>query len=249
MVRHSKHKIPILILGLIIFNVIFLVFANILVDGNKFVFSDGTYSYSDLFYTDETDRDLYTYSRAYYDLGEEKYIPLKNLLENAEFEAVSSVEASAILTFFSNKDIWGYCRIVNTVMFASDFTDEEFMTLINGHDYVVIGRFFDFMGKSYMYTVFKDESYEYDESLSVEKNYLNSVLDRYNHSIALFEIRNHDMDSMKPSDNQRIVYDKYFNNILIFPHSILFWSLIFVEIVFIYRKIKDKRKTGNGSSS
>lgn len=232
-------KISLLIIAITLFNIVFIIFGNILLDGNKFVFTEGTYTYDDLFFTQNEDKDYYMYSRGYFDEYEDKFILLKKAIENATFKAVPAIKASAILSFFPKEKIWGYCVPINDYLtvFPFDFSQEELMLMTEGSGFIIEGNFFDYFEKSYMLAVIKDEGYEFNEALTVEENYSKAVLSNNNHSIALFEIQGHDYSLLKPDAEQKIVYEKSFNNILVFPHSLMFWAVILIELIFLYKMI------------
>lgn len=231
------YKISILIIVFSILNIFAIILGNTFLN-NNFVVTDEEYTYDELFYSDDNNKDYYCFHRAYYE-GEvnsnSKYLFDDDLLRNVSFKVVEKNRAIAMLSFVTKKSFLGYYNLSDKNM-----NEQELSEIYKKTDFVYSSELYDIMGKQYLYVSFKDFVHEKDDSYSDEDNFYLATKDHRN-AVALFEVEGLELSKIKQGTETRAQYYKALIDMFDSPYKYLSYLVLLLElvcVVLVYRKKK-----------
>ena len=229
----NKMTAILLIFLFIILDVFGFFFGNMLLN-NNFVVTEGEYSYEDLFYSADNNKDYYRFSRMYYE-GDSKYLFNDDLFGNLSFRAVSKNKSIMMLSFVTKKSFLGYYSLSDEYM-----NEQELSEIYAKTDFVNSSELYEIFGKQYLYVSFKDFVYEKDDSYSDEDNFYLATKD-FGESKALFEVVGLDMNEIKQGDKTNARNVKALIDVFTKPYEYVAYLILLLElvcIVLVYRKKK-----------
>ena len=229
----NKKTAILLIFLFIILDVFGFFFGNMLLN-NNFVVTEGEYTYNDLFYSADNNKDYYRFSRMYYE-GDSKYLFNDDLFRNVSFRAVSKNKSIVMLSFVTKKSFLGYYSLSDEYM-----NEQELSEIYAKTDFVNTSELYEFFGKQYLYVSFKDFVYEKDDSYSDEDNFYLATKD-YRSSVALFEVEGLHLSQIKQGNKTNARYCKALIDVFTQPYEYVTYLVLLLElvcIVLVFRKKK-----------
>lgn len=230
-----KKQMPtfMLILVFIFLDIFGFFFGNCLLN-NNFVITEGEYTYEDLFYSADNNKDYYRFSRMYYE-GDSKYLFNDDLFRNVSFRAVSKNKSIIMLSFVTKKSFLGYHSLSDEYM-----NEQELSEIYAKTDFVYSSELYDIFGKQYLFVSFKDFVHEKDDSYSDEDNFYLATKD-YRSSVALFEVEGLHLSEIKQGNKTHTRYGKALIDVFDKPYEYVTYLVLLLElacIVLVYRKKK-----------
>lgn len=229
----NKMTAILLIFLFIILDVFGFFFGNMLLN-NNFVVTEGEYTYNDLFYSADNNKDYYIFSRMYYK-GDSKYLFNDDLFRNVSFTTVDKIKSVVLLSFATKKSFLGYYSLSDQYM-----NEQELSEIYAKTDFVNSSELYEIFGKQYLYVSFKDFAYEKDNSYSDEDNFYLATKD-YRSSVALFEVEGLHLSEIKQGNKTHARYGKALIDVFAQPYEYVTYLVLLLElvcVVLVYRKKK-----------
>ena len=115
-----KKQMPtfMLIFVFIFLDVFGIIFGNMLLN-NNFVITDGEYTYNDLFYSADNNKDYYRFKIMYFDgdvNSDSRNLFNDDLFRNASFKAIDKNKAIVMLSLVTKKPFLGYYSLSDKYM-------------------------------------------------------------------------------------------------------------------------------------
>lgn len=226
-----------LIIVFIVLDFFGIIFGNMLLN-NNFVITDGDYTYDELFYSADNNKDYYRFKKMYYegDINSySRYLFNDDLFRNVSFRAVDKNKSIVMLSFVTKKSFLGYYSLSDKYM-----NEQELSEIYIKTDFVYSSELYEIFGKQYLYVSFKDFVHEKDDSYSDEDNFYLATKD-YSESDALFEVVGLDMTEIKQGNKTHARHDKAWIDVFTQPYEYVTYLVLLLElacIVLVYRKKK-----------
>ena len=229
----NKMTAILLIFLFIILDVFGFFFGNMLLN-NNFVVTEGEYTYNDLFYSADNNKDYYRFSRMYYE-GDSKYLFNDDLFRNVSFTTVDKIKSVVLLSLATKKSFLGYYSLSDEYM-----NEQELSEIYAKTDFVNSSELYEIFGKQYLYVSFKDFVHEKDDSYSDEDNFYLATKD-YRSSVALFEVEGLHLSEIKQGNKTNARYGKALIDVFTKPYEYVTYLVLLLElvcIVLVFRKKK-----------
>ncbi len=228
-----------LIIVFIVLDFFGIIFGNMLLN-NNFVITDGEYTYDELFYSADDNKDYYRFKIMYFDgavNSDSRNLFNDDLFRNVSFRAIDKNKAIVMLSCITKKSLLGYYSLSDKYM-----NEQELSEIYKKTDFVYSSELYDIFGKQYLYVSFKDFVHEKDDSYSDEDNFYLATKD-YSESDALFEVVGLDMTEIKQGNKTHAQHSKALIDVFTQPYEYVTYLVQLVElviIVLVYRKRKTK---------
>ena len=222
-----------LILVFFLLDIFGIIFGDMLLN-NNFVITDGEYTYNDLFYSADNNKDYYRFKKMYYE-GNECDIFNDDIFRNVSFRTVDKIKSVTLLSFVTKKSFLGYYSLSDEYM-----NEQELSEVYAKTDFVNSSELYDIFGKQYLFVSFKDFVYEKDNSYSDEDNFYSATKD-YRSSVALFELEGLNLPEIKQGNKTHARYGKALIDVFTQPYEYVTYLVLLLElacIVLVYRKKK-----------
>lgn len=229
----NKMTAILLIFLFIILDVFGFFFGNMLLN-NNFVVTEGEYTYNDLFYSADNNKDYYRFKKMYYE-GNECDIFNDDIFRNVSFRTVDKIKSVTLLSFVTKKSFLGYYSLSDEYM-----NEQELSEVYAKTDFVNSSELYDIFGKQYLFVSFKDFVYEKDNSYSDEDNFYSATKD-YRSSVALFELEGLNLPEIKQGIETKARHSKALNDVFDKPYEYVTYLVLLLELVcviLVYRKKK-----------
>lgn len=224
----------ILLIFLFIFLDVFVFFFGNMLLNNNFVVTEGEYTYNDLFYSADNNKDYYRFKKMYYE-GNECDIFNDDIFRNVSFRTVDKIKSVTLLSFVTKKSFLGYYSLSDEYM-----NEQELSEVYAKTDFVNSSELYDIFGKQYLFVSFKDFVYEKDNSYSDEDNFYSATKD-YRSSVALFELEGLNLPEIKQGIETKARHSKALNDVFDKPYEYVTYLVLLLELVcviLVYRKKK-----------
>lgn len=177
---------------IVIIDIILLIVITPLTDGKTYSGHKGVYTYDELFSskTEGADMKDIISAIAWSDNGLVE-VKASEFLSDVKFQSVDEIKANAIMFFYNPQN--EICAIntlgvVGSLLDKFDVSDEDVYSISNVTGYVVRGTLFWFKDEIYMFANLKDDSYIFDEEISMRENAICSTMYLCNDTISLFKL-------------------------------------------------------------
>ena len=222
-----------LIFAFIILDVFGFFFGNMLLN-NNFVVTEVEYTYNDLFYSADNNKDYYRFKNMYYE-GNESDIFNDDIFRDVSFRAVDKIKSVVLLSLATKKSFLGYYSLSDEYM-----NEQELSEIYAKTDFVNSSELYEIFGKQYLYVSFKDFVHEKDNSYTDEDNFYLATKD-FGESKALYEVVGLDMNEIKQGDKTNAQNVKALIDVFSKPYEYVTYLVLLLEfvcVVLIYRKKK-----------
>ena len=110
-----------LILVFFVLDIFGIIFGNLILN-NNFVITDGEYTYNDLFYSADNNKDYYRFKKMYYE-GNECDIFNDDIFRNVSFRTVDKIKSVTLLSFVTKKSFLGYYSLSDEYMNEQELSE------------------------------------------------------------------------------------------------------------------------------